>query len=147
MDSEELSNEILDSIQNISDSLENKILNYASIIKTIEAKASSIRHAVEEMIKRAESLENSAERLRESVKSEMTKCQKDKIENDYHEIKLKMNNPKVDYLDRDLIPPEFIRKKIKSIEEPNAILILKALKDNIYVPGVRMIRESRLEIR
>jgi DNA gyrase/topoisomerase IV subunit A len=147
MDSDDLSCEVLDALENINDSLENKILNYASIIKTIEAKSQSISNAIDDMIKRADSLNKSAECLRDMVKTEMTKCEKNKVENDYHEVKLKLNNPKVDYLDMDLIPSEFMRKKIKSIEEPNAILILKALKDNVYVPGVRMVRESRLEIR
>lgn len=147
MDSDDISSEVLTALENISDSLDNKVLNYASIIKNIEAKALSIRHAVEEMDKRAASLEKSAERLRETVKTEMTKCEKDKIENDYHAIKLKVNNPKVHYIDESLIPPQFIRKIIKEVEQPNGMLILKSLKDNISIPGVEMVRDTRLEIR
>lgn len=147
MDSDDLSAEILDSLKNISDSLDNKILNYASIVKTIEAKSTSIRHAMEDMEKRAISLEKSAERLRESMKVEMQKCDKQAVENDYHAIKLKINNPKVNVIDEDVIPQEYYRKYIKEVTELNKILIVKCLKDNITIPGVSLVRDSRLEIR
>lgn len=147
MSKDDLSSEILEALENINDSLDNKILNYASIVKTIEAKSTSIRHAMEEMEKRAISLEKSAERLREAMKVEMMKCDKAAVENDYHAVKLKLNNPKVHYIDESLIPQQFIRKIIKEVEQPNGMLILKSLKDNISIPGVEMVRESRLEIR
>lgn len=146
MENDVLSEEVLKELELLSDSLEEKLLNYASIIKTIEAKADAIKAATEKMLKRYDSLEKSAERLKETVKQEMLKCNKKNIENDYHELNIKFNNPKVNVVDQTIIPQQYFRKIVKEVTEINKSLIAKSLKDNIVIPGVSLVRDCRLEI-
>ncbi len=144
---DEIDDSLMESLLAVNDELENKILNYASIIKSIESKAEAIGRAICDMEKRCNSLQKSAERLRELVKLEMQKCEKKKVENEFHVAKLVQNNPKVQITNTDLIPPSYWRKKITEIVEPNTMLISKALKENIDVPGAYLVKEQRLEIR
>lgn len=144
---DEIDDNLMDLLISINDDLETKILNYAAIIKEIEAKAEAIAKAMANMEKRFHSLDKSAERLRQVVKYEMQKCEKKKVENAYHQARLVQNNPKVCFTDKSLIPDEFLRKKIQEIVEPNTSLISKALKENVEVPGAFLVKEQRLEIR
>ena len=146
-EADEISDELMQSLLQVNDDLESKILNYAAIIKSMEAKAEAIEHAIENMMKRGQSIAKSAQRLREAAKLEMQKCEKKKIENEYHQAKLVQNNPKVHYSDKTLIPDAYWRKKIQEIVEPNTLLISKALKENIDVPGAFLVKDQRLEIR
>lgn len=144
---DEIDDELMEALLLVNDDLENKVLNYAAIIKSMEAKAKAIDQAVDNMLKRQSSLTKSAERLKETVKHEMQKCEKKKIENAYHQAKLVQNNPKVQFSDKTLIPEPYWRKKIQEIVEPNTIMISKALKENIEVPGAFLVKDQRLEIR
>ena len=96
MTTEELTPDLMNELESINDSLENKVLNYTSIIKTLEAQAESISKATEEMFKRAASLIKNSERMRETVKKEMEACNLNKAANEYHEVTIRLNNPKVD---------------------------------------------------
>lgn len=147
MDSEELSDDVMSSLETINDSLENKILNYTAIVKSINAKAKSIREAMENMEKRAVSLEKASERMEQAIKQEMEKCNKEKIENAYHQVRLMLNNPRVEYTDRNAVPKEFWRHKIKETLEPDTSLISKSLKEGIEIPGAYLVRDTRLSIR
>ncbi len=144
---EEIDTDLMDDLENINDSLENKILNYASIIKELEAKADAIKKAILSMEKRVESLTKGAERLTEFVKNEMKNCDKKKIENEYHHLALVKNNPKVEYIDKSILPREYWRHKIKEIIEPDTTAISKALKEGISIPGAILIQDVRLTIR
>jgi hypothetical protein len=146
-EADEISDELMQAIEDTSDSLENKVLNYTAMIKEIEAKAKAIEDAMHAMSKRAVSLIKASDRLKESVKQEMEHCEKKKIQNEYHSVSLILNNPKVNYTDKALIPTEYMRRKITEIVEPNGNMILQALKENITVPGANMVREHRLQIR
>lgn len=147
MDSDELSDDLIQSIELINDSMDNKILNYTSIIKSINAKAKCIAEAVEIMENRYDKLVKSADRLQETIKKEMSLCDKNKVENAYHEVKLLINNPRVEYIDKNIIPKKFWKHTIKEILEPDTSLISKSLKDGIEIPGAQLVRDTRLSIR
>lgn len=143
---EEIDEDLMAMIISVNDSLENKVLNYASIIKELEANEVAIDQAVESMLKRAKNIRSKAEKLKEIVKNEMKRCNKEKLENEYHKVRLVFNNPKVSYTDKQLIPEQFMRRKIMEVVEPNTLLISKALKENVAVPGAFLVKEQRLEI-
>lgn len=147
MDNEEISDDTMSSLELINDSLENKILNYTAIIKSLRAQEKSIDEAMQEMSKRALSLEKKAERMEKVIKEEIEKCDKKKIENAYHEVRLMLNNPRVEYTDRTIVPKEFWRHKIKETLEPDTTLILKVLKAGREIPGAYLVRDTRLSIR
>lgn len=146
-ETDEINDELMQALIQVNDDIESKVLNYASMIKSLEAKANAIEEAMVSMAKRRTRILASVNRLKETVKTEMQKCEKKKIENEYHVAKLVQNNPKVQFSDKNLIPEGYWRKHIKEIVEPNTLLISKALKENIEVPGAFLVQEQRLEIR
>lgn len=147
MDSEELSSELIESLESINDSLENKVFNYTAMVKSLRAKAKSIDDVVNDMMKRYGNLMKSAEYFENQIRISMDVAKKDKIENEYHEVKLILNNARVAYNDREIVPKEFWRHKIKEVLEPDTSMISKALKEGIEVPGAYLVRDTRLSIR
>ena len=113
----------------------------------MEAKAKGIKEAMERMEKRIESLTKGADRLKESIKTEMKVCNKKKIENEYHEVLLIQNNPRVEYLDKSLVPNEYWRLKVKETKELDTSLISKLLKEGVIIPGAYLERDMRVAIR
>lgn len=144
---EEIDESFLKSLESINDSLENKILSYASIIKDLESKSRSINDAIKSMQQRVNKIINKSEFLKKILKEEMEKCNKNKIDNEYHEVSISLNNPKVKYLDESLIPDKYLRHKIKEITEPDTIEISKALKNGVSIPGAVLIIETRINIK
>lgn len=143
----ELSDEMLNQLNTTEENFDEKILAYTSIVKELEAKIDGFKKAIESIEKRAASCINNMEYMKERIKTEMQNCNKKRIENDYHDVKLVLNNPKVDYTDKSLIPEQFIRHQIKEIIEPATSEILKFLKEGNEIPGARLVRETRLAIR
>ena len=147
LEADELTPEVLSEIEFAHDSLEKKILNYTSIVKTLESEAEAISYRVDEMERRQNKLLEKASKMREAIKSEMLSCNRDKIENEYHSVKTRLNPCKVEFSDRNLLPPRFIKEKITTTNEPDKVLILEELKRDKHVPGAYMTRSSRLEIK
>lgn len=145
-ENDEITNDVMDELLSVNDSIDQKVLNYTAIIKSLDAKADAIKHAMELMEKRKKSLNNSANRLKVIVKIEMEKCDKRNIENEYHRASLKLSIPKVILDDESVLPSEYFRKKIVEKVEANLIKISKALKENIQVPGAHLVQGYRLEI-
>ncbi len=77
----------------------------------------------------------------------MEECNKEKIENSYHQVRLMLNNPRVEWSDKSIVPKEFWRHKVKETLEPDTAMINKALKEGIEVPGAYLVRDTRLSIR
>ena len=146
MTSDELSEEVMNELNAIHDSTEDKVLQYASIIKTMELQAESISKATEDMFKRAARLIKNAESMRQTVKKEMEACKLEKLSNNYHELTIRLNNPKVDEnIDEKVLPDTYIKCKMqRSIDKAT---LLRDLKMGIVVAGARMVRETRLQIR
>jgi len=147
MDSEEISDDLMSSLESVNDSLENKILNYTSILKSLRSQEKSIEEAMQEMSKRVIELSKKSEVMEGKIKKAMEQCNKEKIENAYHQIRLMLNNPRVEYSDRNCVPKEFWGHKVKETVEPDTSMISKALKEGIEVPGAYLVRDTRLSIR
>jgi hypothetical protein len=147
MDNDEISAECMEELLSVSDSLEEKIINRTAIVKTLDAKAEAIAKAIDCMKDRWCKLNDSANRLREEIKKEMLACDKKKIEDAYHIAQVIPNNPKVNILDKNILPFKYLREKITHSQEPDKLAMLDDLKAGIEIPGAMLVRENRLQIK
>lgn len=142
---DEITPELMDELNAIHESTENKILSKTSIVKSLEAEAEAIEKAIQEMCQRGDSLIKKAKIIREEIKREMELCHLEKAKNPYHEVRILLNNPKVDDIDENLLPSTYIKEKIfRLVDRMNILRDLKAGKE---IPGARLVRETRLQIR
>jgi hypothetical protein len=141
---------IADTLESISGDLTVKAQNVAFVIRNLEASAQQISVAVEHMNARAQALEKRAERVREYLLQNMLMAGVQKIECPYFKLAVKENPPRVVVDDEKQIPMAYMTDPAPPPpppSKPDKKLIAQALKDGSDVPGCRLERGKRLEIK
>jgi hypothetical protein len=136
-----------DTLESISGDLESKCMNVAFIARNIEATAAQIKEQIKAMQDRAKAMENKAERIRKYLLDGLTLAQCDKVDTPYFRIKIALNPPSVQIADESLIPDAYKTEPEPPKPMPDKKLIAAALKDGFEVPGCRLVRGTRLDIR
>jgi carboxylesterase type B len=138
---------IADTIEGESYPLEIKAQNVAYAIKTLQANAEAIKGAEEAMTARRKAMENRAERIREYLLTCMTVAGVQKIECPHFAIKIAANPPSVVIDDERQIPPEFMKQPEPPPPQLDKKAIGEVLKKGGDVPGARLVRGKRVDIR
>jgi hypothetical protein len=138
---------IADTIEGESYPLEIKARNVAYAIKTLDANADAINEAEKAMAARRKAMENRAARIREYLLTCMTLAGVQKIECPHFTIKIANNSASVVIDDERQIPAEFMRQPDTPPPQPDKAAISAALKSGSDVPGARLVRGKRVDIR
>jgi hypothetical protein len=138
---------IADTIEGESYPLEVKARNVAYAIKTLQANAEAIKGAEEEMSRRRKALENRAANIREYLLECMTLAGIQKVECPHFVIKIAANPPSVVIDDERQIPAEFMKTPEPPPPQPDKRAIGDAMKAGQDVPGARLVRGQRVDIR
>jgi hypothetical protein len=144
-DDEELTPEIIeDSLVDVKDEFENKVINVSYGIKNMEAEALAIKNAEKEMAIRRRNLENQIQRIKDYLQSNMEKCAITEIKCPYFKIRIKKCPPSVQIFEDDAVPDEFMR--IKETREPDKTKIKDHLKNHDVTFAI-LVQKNRLEIK
>lgn len=141
---------IADTLESISGELTTKSQNVAFVIRNLEAAAEQVKVAIEHMSERAQALEKRAERVREYLLQNMLMAGVQKIECPYFNLSVRDNPPKVVVDDEKQIPQAYMTDPDPPpppTPKPDKKLIAMALKDGHDVPGCRLERGKRLDIK
>lgn len=138
---------VADTIEGESFPLELKAQNVAYAIKTLQANADAIKSAEAEMEKRRKAMENRAQNIREYLLACMELAGVQKIECPHFSIKVAANPASVVIEDERQIPGEYLRTPEPPPPAPDKKAIAEALKAGQDVPGARLARGKRLDIR
>ncbi|MDE3023729.1 MAG: siphovirus Gp157 family protein [Pseudomonadota bacterium] len=123
---------IADTMESLTGEFTDKALNVARYIASIEAEAQAIKEVEKRQEQRRKSLENSAIRLREYLKSQMVATGNDKIKSSDIALSLAKLPPSVQIEDEALIPSKYWRVvESKSIDKT-------AIKSANGCPGARI---------
>lgn len=138
---------IADTIEGESYPLEVKARNVAYAIKTLQANADAIKGAEEEMSKRRRAMENRAASIREYLLECLSVAGIQKIECPHFVIKIAANPPSVVIDDERQIPGEYMKTPEPPPPQPDKKAIAEALKTGADIPGARLVRGKRVDIR
>jgi hypothetical protein len=147
MDTQDDAQAIADTIEAESYPLEVKAQNVAYAIKTLQANADAIKGAEDAMAARRRAMENRAANIREYLLSCMTLAGVQKIECPHFVIKIAANPPSVVIDDERQIPPAFMKQPDPPPPQPDKKAIAEVLKIGHDVPGARLVRSKRVDIR
>lgn len=147
LQADDLPDEVIqDTLESISMPLEEKAKSVAAFARNLESTASAIKEAEAEMSRRRKALENRAEWLRGYLLSNMQACGISKIECPYFRISVRANPESVCIEDEAQIPADYMRE-IPARLEPDKAAMKQAMKDGFSVPGAKLVRTQRLEIK
>lgn len=141
---------VADTLESISGDLTVKAQNVAFVIRNLEAAAEQIGVAVEHMNARAQAIEKRADRVREYLLMNMQMAGVQKIECPYFKLAIRENPAKVIVDDEKQVPMQYFTDPAPPPPPTPKLdkkLIKKAIDDGFDVPGCRLERGKRLEIK
>jgi hypothetical protein len=147
MEGQEDPQSIADTIEAESYPLEVKAQNVAFAIRNLEATAAAIRQAEQEMAARRKKIENRAQQVRDYLQTCMEIANVSRIECPHFALAIKNNPPSVEVFEPDLVPAEYRKTPEPAAPVIDKTAIREAIKANKKVPGVMLVRGSRLEIK
>lgn len=138
---------IADTLESLSGDLTVKAENVIAMARNMEALAASIKEAEAAMSARRKALENRAARLRDYLLSQLQVAGIQKVESPYFRISVRENPAAVEVFDALQVPAAFMRQPEPPPAAPDKASIKAALSAGQDVPGCKLTRGVRLEVR
>ena len=138
---------VADTLEGMAGELEVKAANVAMMARNLEATASAIKAAEAQMAQRRKVLERRVEWLRRYLLESMQHAGIKRVECPQFVLSVRDNPVAVDVFELALVPAEFMRQPEPPPVAPDKKAIKDALAAGTDVPGCRITKTQRLEIR
>lgn len=138
---------ITDTLEAAAFPVEQKCAQVAAFIRNMEATAEQIKQAEKQMAERRKAMENRAEHIRDYLLHNMQACGMTKIEHPLFKIAIKQNPESVVIEDERQIPVDYMRFPELPPPVPDKALMKQAMKDGYTIPGAKLVRTQRVEIK
>ena len=136
-----------DTLESIAFPVEQKAVQVAAFVRNLEATAEQIKAAEKAMAERRKAIENRAANVRQYLMDNMRACGFRKIEHPNFVIAVKQNPESVVIEDERQIPMDYMRQPETPPPVPDKALIKQAIKDGFEVPGAKLTRTLRIDIK
>lgn len=138
---------LADTLEGLSGELEVKAQNVIMFTRNLEATAAAIKEAEAQMAARRKALENRAAGLRRYVLENMQFAGIQKIECPFFKLSIRDNPAAVDIYEPGLIPAQYMKQPEPPPPAPDKTAIKAAITAGTEVPGARLTKGTRLEIK
>jgi hypothetical protein len=138
---------IADTLEGLSGDLQTKAQSVVFMARNLEATAAAIKQAEADMAARRKAMENRATALRRYVLDAMQTAGIHRIECPQFRLSIRDNPGAVDIFEPALIPAVYMTQPETPPPVPDKAEINKALKQGADVPGARLARSKRLEVK
>jgi len=137
--------QLTDCLDSIEDAFEDKANNILAVVTTLDSDTTAIDAQIKRLQERKKAINSNKDRLKEYLRYNMEQTGINKISCPLFTVTLGKPTKKVEVVDLDLIPDEYVT--IKSEVKPNLTELKKAMKEN-DIPGAVMVEgKSRLLIK
>lgn len=137
---------IADTLESIMLPFEQKAASVSAFIRNLESTAEQIKQAEAAMSARRKAIENRAAHVKQYLLDNMERTGISKIECPYFKIAVRMNPESVVIDDEAAIPADYLRE-IPASYVPDKTTMKKAMQEGFAVPGARLARTTRIEIK
>lgn len=138
---------LTDTLEGMSGDLEVKATNTAMLVRNLEATAANIKEAETQMAARRKAYENRAARVKDYLLANMMVAGIQKIECPMFKLAVRENPPAVEIYEPGLIPTGYMVTPEPPPPAPDKKAIAAALKAGEDIPGCKLTRGMRLEIK
>lgn len=135
-----------DTLESIAFPVEQKAVQVAAFVRNLEATAEQIKQAEKQMADRRKAMESRAEHIKRYLLDNMQACGMSKIEHPLFKIAVRQNPESVLIEDERQIPSDYLRE-IPAKYEPDRTLMKKAMQGGYEIPGAKLTRTLRLDIK
>ena len=138
---------LADTLEGMGGELELKAENVVMFARNLEVTAAAIKDAEAQMAARRKAMESRAASLKRYVLENMQFAGIQKIECPLFKLSIRENPPSVEVFEPDLIPLEYMTQPEPPPPAPNKTAIKAAIAAGVDVPGAKVNRTTRLEIK
>ena len=138
---------LADTLEGLGGELEVKAQNVVMFTRNLEATAAAIKDAEAQMAARRKALENRAAGLRRYVLENMQFAGIQKIECPFFKLSIRDNPAAVEIYEPGLIPAQFMKQPEPPPPSPDKTAIKAAITAGTEVPGAKLTKGTRLEIK
>jgi len=138
---------ISDTLEGMSGDLEVKAQNVILFTRNLESTAAAIKEAEGQMAARRKALENRAAGLRRYVLENMQFAGIQKIECPWFKLSIRDNPAAVEIYEPGLIPAQYMKTPEPPPPAPDKTAIKAAITAGMEVPGAKLTKGTRLEIK
>jgi len=135
---------LLDTLDAIEDSIEDKAENTAKLIRSWEAEANAIKEEEKRLAERRKAVENRISSLKLYLQIQLEVAGIDKVKRPTLTVSIRNNPPSVNISDETLIPSTYMIPQPDKISKTE---IAKVLKSGEFVPGAELVQTRGLMIK
>ncbi|ATI60407.1 siphovirus Gp157 family protein [Bacillus cereus] len=135
---------IQDTLEAVEEAIEQKALNTAYIIKSIEGNVETIKIEEKRLAARRRTLENNAKNLYSFLEQSLKAAEMDEVKNETLTLKFRTNAPSLDIAEGAQIPQMYYKSVEPSLDRKQ---LLDAVKKGIQIEGVTTKRTKTLQIK
>ena len=138
---------LADTLESMGGELELKAENVVMFARNLEVTAAAIKDAEAQMAARRKAMESRSASLKRYVLENMQLAGIQKIEGPLFKLSIRENPTSVEVFEPDLIPLEYMTQPKPPPPAPNKTAIKAAIAAGVDVPGAKVNRTTRLEIK
>ena len=128
--------DIADTLEAMEMDFEDKTESTIALIKQMQAESEMFKAESEKLKSESERLNRSAEKLKEYIRGEMVRLEKDKFKAGVHSLSIKKPRQKLSVINEKEIPRDWFNVDV--VEKLDKRALLKALKDGDQISGVEI---------
>lgn len=136
--------DLTDTLEALTDAIEDKAENTAKIIKQLEANAEMLANEAKRLSERKSAIENNVRNLKSYLQEQLEKCGKSKIKGEIFTVAIQNNPQSVDVLDETKIPAAYFIEQAPKLDRKELLMHLKAGET---IPGATVKQTRSLRIR
>lgn len=136
--------DLTDTLEALTDAIEDKAENTAKVIKQLEANADMLANEIKRLSERKTTIENNAKRLKVYLQEQLEKCGKSKIKGEIFTVAIQNNPQSVEVLDESKIPATYFIPQQPKLDRKELLMHLKAGEE---IAGVAIKQTQSLRIR
>ena len=138
---------LIDTLEGAAFPVEQKAKAVAAVIGNLDAEAAAYSEHAKKVAAYGKAKSSRADWLRSYLKTAMQMTGIKEIKADSFVIRLRDNPGSVDIFEPGLVPEKYMRIPAAPPPEPNKKEISEAIKAGIDVPGARIVKSQRVEIK
>lgn len=131
-----------DTLDSITDAVEEKLEAYAMVIKNIESDVEGIRSEEKRLAERRKIMENGITRMKQAIAETLQGSGQDKVKTEKFTFSFRKSS-KVEVSDIDCLPQEYVKVE-RTISRAE---LAKALKAGEQIQGAQLVENQSLSIR
>lgn len=136
---------IADTLESIELDFDEKVINTAAIIKSMQAEADAIKNAIASMAARQKSLENRADDLKAYLLRNMQAVGKKQVKSPWLVVNVQKSPASLNVIDQSLIPDIF-KEKVMTVKIDKTA-IKNVWSDDKPIAGCEMVQSEHLRIK